>query len=156
MPNKTKLAVGLDLGATSTRAIICALENDSIHFLGYGEAPVHAWSKGRLSDQGALTESIRFAFHEAELRARSRPNPLSSVLADASMVLTAVASMNLDAVVKLNLAIYATPSNLPPEFASKKIAICFRSAHKTSLSTAAPVTAIRKALHALGWKRTFM
>lgn len=73
MANKTKLAVGLDLGSTSTRVAICALEDDSLRFLGYGEAPVNAWNRSRLADQEALTQSIRFALHEAELRAQVSP-----------------------------------------------------------------------------------
>ncbi len=73
MGNKTKLAVGLDLGSTSTRVVICALEDESLRFLGYGEGPVHAWNRSRLADQGALTQSIRFALHEAELRAQASP-----------------------------------------------------------------------------------
>lgn len=72
MPNKnTKLAVGLDLGSTATRAVICALEEDSLRFLGYGEAPVQAWNRWRLNEPSALTESIRFAVHEAESRAQT-------------------------------------------------------------------------------------
>ncbi|MBV9267567.1 MAG: cell division protein FtsA, partial [Acidobacteriaceae bacterium] len=74
MASKTRLAVGLDLGSTATRAIICALENESLRFLGHGEAPVHAWNKWRLAEPGALTESIRFALHEAELRAQASPD----------------------------------------------------------------------------------
>jgi len=70
---KVTLATGLDLGSTSTRVVICALEEDSLRFLGYGEAPVQAWNRGRLADQTALTESIRFALHEAELRAQASP-----------------------------------------------------------------------------------
>ncbi len=73
MANKTKLAVGLDLGSTSTRIVICALEEQSIRFLGYGEAPVQAWNRGRLSDGGALAQSIQFALHEAEMRAQVSP-----------------------------------------------------------------------------------
>ncbi len=73
MSNKTKLAVGLDLGSTSTRAVICALEEQSLKFLGYGEAPVQAWTKGRLTDQNALAQSIQFALHEAESRAEASP-----------------------------------------------------------------------------------
>src|SRR5947209_7896537 len=73
MPTKTKLAVGLDLGSTFTRIVICALHEDTIKFLGYGEAPVQAWSRSRLSDPGALAASIRFALHEAELRAQVSP-----------------------------------------------------------------------------------
>lgn len=73
MANKTKLAVGLDLGSTSTRVVICALQDDGLRFLGYGEAPVNAWNRSRLADQEALTQSIRFALHEAELRAQVSP-----------------------------------------------------------------------------------
>src|SRR5579875_2278259 len=71
--NKAKLAVGLDLGSTSTRVVICVLEDDTLKFLGYGVAPVQAWSRSRLSDQEALAHSIRFALHEAELRAQVSP-----------------------------------------------------------------------------------
>lgn len=73
MSAKTKLAVGLDLGSTSTRIVICALEDESLRFLGYGEAPVQAWNKSRLSDPDALAQSIHFALHEAELRAQASP-----------------------------------------------------------------------------------
>jgi len=71
--SKAKLAVGLDLGSTSTRVVICVLEDDTLKFLGYGVAPVQAWSRSRLSDQEALAHSIRFALHEAELRAQVSP-----------------------------------------------------------------------------------
>lgn len=70
MGSKTKLAVGLDLGSTATRIVICAVEEDTLKFLGYGAAPVEAWNRARLADQEALAESIRFALHEAELRAQ--------------------------------------------------------------------------------------
>lgn len=73
MGNKTKLAVGLDLGSTATRVVICAVEEDGIKFLGYGEAPVQAWNRGRLADQEALAASIRFALQEAEQRAQVSP-----------------------------------------------------------------------------------
>ena len=73
MANKTKLAVGLDLGSNGTRVVICALEEQGVRFLGYGEAPVQAWNRGRLSDPDALSQSIRFALHEAELRAQASP-----------------------------------------------------------------------------------
>ena len=74
MGSKTKLAVGLDLGSTATRVVICALEDESLKFLGHGEAPVQAWSRGRLTDPAALTGSIRFALHEAEMRAQVSPD----------------------------------------------------------------------------------
>ncbi len=78
MGNKIKLAAGLDLGSTATRVVICALEDESLRFLGYGEAPVNAWNRSRLADQEALTQSIRFALHEAELR--SQVSPESAVI----------------------------------------------------------------------------
>lgn len=37
-----------------------------MRFLGYGESPVQAWSKGRITDSDALVNSIRFALHQAE------------------------------------------------------------------------------------------
>ena len=70
MAAKPRLAVGIDLGSSNTRVVICALEEESLRFLGYGEAPSQAWSRGRINDGQALTESIRFAVHEAELRAQ--------------------------------------------------------------------------------------
>lgn len=73
MGNKTKLAAGLDLGSSATRVVICALEEDSLRFLGYGEAPVQGWNRARLVDQEALAESIRFALHEAEMRSQASP-----------------------------------------------------------------------------------
>lgn len=74
MSGKTKLAVGLDLGSSSTRVVICALEDFSTRFLGYGEAPVQAWTKARLGDQEGLAESIRIALREAEKRAQCSPD----------------------------------------------------------------------------------
>jgi len=71
--SKARLAVGLDLGSTSTRVVICALEDEAVKFLGHGEAPVQAWSRSRLADQDALAQSIRFALHEAERRAQASP-----------------------------------------------------------------------------------
>jgi cell division protein FtsA len=50
--------------------VICLLEEDSLRFLGHGEAPSQAWNRARLSDQEALTQSVRFALHEAETRAQ--------------------------------------------------------------------------------------
>ena len=74
MSGKSKLAVGLDLGSSSTRVVICALEDFTTRFLGYGEAPVQAWNKARLGDQEALAESIRQALKEAEKKAQASPD----------------------------------------------------------------------------------
>jgi cell division protein FtsA len=73
MSNKVRLATGLDLGSSSTRMVICAVENEGVRFLGYGEAPSTAWNRGKLHDQQALTQSVRFAMHEAEQRAQVSP-----------------------------------------------------------------------------------
>jgi cell division protein FtsA len=73
MASKARLAVGLDAGSTCTRIVICAIEDESLKFLGHAQAPVQAWNRNRLSDQEALTQSIRFALHEAELRAQVSP-----------------------------------------------------------------------------------
>jgi len=74
LSGKSKLAVGLDLGSSSTRVVICALEDFTTRFLGYGEAPVQAWNKARLGDQEALAESIRQALKEAEKKAQASPD----------------------------------------------------------------------------------
>ena len=66
MPQKTQLAVGLDAGSSRTRCIICALDGDQIRYLSHGLAPSAGWSKGRVSDQMALAESIRAAVFDAE------------------------------------------------------------------------------------------
>jgi cell division protein FtsA len=74
LSGKSKLAIGLDLGSSSTRVVICALEDFTTRFLGYGDAPVQAWNKARLGDQEALAESIRQALREAEKRAQASPD----------------------------------------------------------------------------------
>jgi cell division protein FtsA len=68
---KAQLAVGLDLGSSATRVVICLLQESSLRFLGYGEAPALAWNRWRLAEQAALTDSIRLALHEAEGRAQA-------------------------------------------------------------------------------------
>jgi cell division protein FtsA len=66
MPQKMQLAVGLDAGSSRTRCIICALDGDHIRYLSHGLSPSAGWSKGRVSDQMALAESIRAAVFDAE------------------------------------------------------------------------------------------
>lgn len=70
MPSSAKYAVGLDVGSSATRCVICLLEDGRIRLLGFGEADSRGWSKGRLSDQGAATDSIRMAVEEAERTAQ--------------------------------------------------------------------------------------
>ena len=63
---KSQLAVGLDAGSSRTRCVICDLDGDHIRYLAHGLAPAAGWSKGRVSDQEALAESIRAAVEDAE------------------------------------------------------------------------------------------
>jgi cell division protein FtsA len=70
VPSSAKYAVGLDVGSSATRCVICLLEDGRIRLLGFGEADSRGWSKGRLSDQGAATDSIRMAVEEAERTAQ--------------------------------------------------------------------------------------
>jgi cell division protein FtsA len=66
MRAKVQLAVGLDAGSSRTRCVIYALERDQIRCLSYGLAVSAGWTKGRISDQEAVTESIRAAVTDAE------------------------------------------------------------------------------------------
>ena len=56
MPQKTQLAVGLDVGASRTRCVICALDGEYIRYLGHGLAISAGWARGRLADQEAVSE----------------------------------------------------------------------------------------------------
>ena len=66
MASKTQLAVGLDVGSSRTRTVICALEGDHLRCLSFGLAVSSGWSKGRITDQDAVAESIRAAVADAE------------------------------------------------------------------------------------------
>ena len=61
MAAKTQLAVGLDVGSSRTRAVICALDGDHLRCLSFGLAVSSGWTKGRITDQDAVAESIRAA-----------------------------------------------------------------------------------------------
>ncbi len=66
MPDKPQLAVGLDLGSSSTRCLILLLEGGRLRYAGHSEVPSDGWSKGRLADQQAVTACVRAAVREAE------------------------------------------------------------------------------------------
>jgi cell division protein FtsA len=66
MASKAQLVVGLDVGSSRTRCVICALEGGFIRYLGHGLAPAAGWAKGRVTDQEAVSESIRAAVTDAE------------------------------------------------------------------------------------------
>jgi len=67
---KIQLAVGLDAGSSRTRCVVCALDGDQLRYLGHGLAPSAGWSKGRVTDQEAVSESIHAAVTDAERSAR--------------------------------------------------------------------------------------
>ena len=69
MNTKTQLAVGLDVGSSRVRCVVCALDGGGIRFLGHGSATSAGWSRGRLADQAALAGAIHAAVAEAEHRA---------------------------------------------------------------------------------------
>lgn len=70
MGDKAKLAAGLDLGSASTRALICAVDDGALRYLGHGDACAQAWNRSRLADREGLAASIRAALQEAETRAK--------------------------------------------------------------------------------------
>lgn len=59
MADKSQLAVGLDLGSSSTRCLILLLEGSRVRYAGHGEVASDGWSKGRLADQQAVTACLR-------------------------------------------------------------------------------------------------
>src|SRR5580692_11122331 len=70
MPDKSQLAVGLDLGSAYVRCLILRLDNGRLRYAGHSEVPSDGWSKGRLADQQAVTTCVRAAVRDAEAEAR--------------------------------------------------------------------------------------
>ena len=70
MPAELQLAVGLDAGSSRTRCVICALEDDQVRYLAHGLAASSGFTKGRVTDQVAVAESIRAAVADAERGAK--------------------------------------------------------------------------------------
>src|SRR5579883_2812301 len=66
MPVKPIYAVGLDVGSTRTRLVVCILENGRLRLLGSSCVPSHGWLKGRIANQNEVAESILDALGEAE------------------------------------------------------------------------------------------
>lgn len=66
MATKTQLAVGLDIGSSRTRCIICVLDEDRLRCLSYGLSASSGWTKGRITDEEAVAHSIREAVQDAE------------------------------------------------------------------------------------------
>jgi len=59
-------AVGLDLGSTRTRCVVCLVEHERLRFLGHGECASHGWTKSRIADQNAVTECVTDVVRQAE------------------------------------------------------------------------------------------
>ena len=71
MSDKPRIAVGLDAGSAFTRCVIAHVDDGQLRYAGHSEVASIGWSKGRLSDQQALTVCIRSAVRQAEERART-------------------------------------------------------------------------------------
>ncbi len=69
MATKPQYAVGLDVGSTRTRCVICVVEDGQLRFLGAGSVLSKGWQRGRAVDPGAISASIAAAVKEAETRA---------------------------------------------------------------------------------------
>ncbi len=73
---KTMLVTGLDIGSTSTRAVIgecvCELHRPEVRVLGVGRSPTDGVRKDAVTDLEGATETIRRALQEAELMAGMR------------------------------------------------------------------------------------
>ena len=69
MAQKTLYAVGLDAGSQRTRLAICALERGRLRLLGCSSVESQGWMKGRIADQGAVSDSILAALREGERNA---------------------------------------------------------------------------------------
>jgi cell division protein FtsA len=63
-------AVGLDLGSSRTRCVVCLVENERLRFLGHGECASRGWVKSRVADQNAVTECVLEVLRQAEGRAQ--------------------------------------------------------------------------------------
>jgi cell division protein FtsA len=66
VPKKVQLAVGLDVGSTQTRVVVCTLENENIIYRAHASAPSRGWQRGQIADQGAVASSVQTAIREAE------------------------------------------------------------------------------------------
>ena len=71
MSTNSIFASGVDTGSTYTRCVITLLENERLHFLGYGCVPSRGWAKSRIADQKAVSECVLAAVEEAEKQAQT-------------------------------------------------------------------------------------
>jgi cell division protein FtsA len=66
MAVKPIYGVGLDAGSAATRMVICLIDHGRVRLLGCGTAVSEGWSKGRIGDQKAVSDSMLRALREAE------------------------------------------------------------------------------------------
>ncbi len=69
MSDSKSYAVGLDVGSAWTRCLITEVVDGGLEFRGHGQFESKGWFKGRVRDQGAITENIRWAVQMAECQA---------------------------------------------------------------------------------------
>ena len=67
---KPLLAIGIDAGSAHTRCLVLGVENQCLRYIGHGEHASRGWARGRLADQDAVAESIRWAVRGAEATAK--------------------------------------------------------------------------------------
>jgi cell division protein FtsA len=67
--DKKSYAVGLDAGSAWTRCLITEIIDGGLEFRGHGQFESRGWLKGRVSDQHAISENIRWAVQMAECQA---------------------------------------------------------------------------------------
>ena len=68
--NLPKYAVGLDVGSSRTRCVLCVLEDQRLRFLAAASVPAQGFQKGRVADVNAVSQSMLAAVKEAETRSR--------------------------------------------------------------------------------------
>jgi cell division protein FtsA len=66
MAVKRIYGVGLDAGSATTRMVICLLDHGRMRLVGCGAAVSEGWSKGRIGDQKAVSDSMLRTLREAE------------------------------------------------------------------------------------------
>ena len=58
MAKDPQFAIGIDAGSYRTRCVIAILDDEYVRFAGAGEAEAAGWTRGRITDSGALSASI--------------------------------------------------------------------------------------------------
>jgi hypothetical protein len=86
LAGRAQTAVGLDVGRSGVRCVVCGLDSEQFYFLGCGAAESKGWNRGRVHDQQAITESVRAAVDEAE---RTTGVPVSAAVVVGGMTVQA-------------------------------------------------------------------